>query len=55
MDYTTMRQFADSWVLLVMFIFFVCAAAWALRPSARVLHQDAASIPFKDCDDDRPS
>jgi cytochrome c oxidase cbb3-type subunit IV len=48
MDYQTLRTFADSWVLLAMVIFFVAAVLWVMRPSARVLHNDAAAIPFKD-------
>ena len=47
-DYNFLREFADSWVLLMMFLFFVSAGFWALRPSARSLYNDAASIPFKE-------
>lgn len=48
MDYHTLRSFADSWVLLAMVLFFVCAVIWVMRPGARKLHDEAASIPFKD-------
>jgi cytochrome c oxidase cbb3-type subunit IV len=48
MDYQTLRTFADSWVLLVMVVYFVCTVFWVMRPSARAMHEDAASIPFKD-------
>lgn len=48
MDYQTLRTFADSWALLGMTLFFVAMTVWVMRPSARALHDDAASIPFKD-------
>ena len=47
-DYTVLRELADSWGLLLMFLFFIGAIAWALRPNAREDHDDAASIPFKE-------
>lgn len=50
MDYTTLRTFADSWVLLAMVIFFVGAVGFTLRPGAAKAHDDAASIPFKESD-----
>jgi cbb3-type cytochrome oxidase subunit 3 len=31
-----------------MVVFFVAAAGYALRPSARAAQQDAANIPFKE-------
>ena len=47
-DYHFLREFADSWVLLLMFLFFVFAVFWAMRPSARPAHDEAAAIPFKE-------
>ncbi len=47
-DYTIMREFADSWGLLGMVLFFVAAVVLAYRPSARKIHDDAAAIPFKE-------
>lgn len=47
-DYQSMRTFADSWGLLFMFLVFVFVVIWALRPSAKKLHEDAANIPFKE-------
>lgn len=49
-DYTMMRQFADSWGLLGMLLFFIAAVALAYRPTAKKNHDDAASIPFKEND-----
>lgn len=50
LEYTVMRQFADSWGLLAMFLFFVGAVALALRPSAKKGHAEAAQIPFQEND-----
>ena len=47
-DYTFLRELADSWGLLIMFLFFVGAILWALRPNAQHAHEDAASIPFRE-------
>ena len=47
MDYNTLRHFADSWGLLFLVLIFVSAVGWALRPSAKALHKDAAMIPFR--------
>lgn len=51
--YSSLREFADSWMLLLMFAFFVAAILWAFRPSARAMHQDTADIPFRH--EDRPA
>lgn len=52
-SYTLLREFADSWFLLVMFAFFVGAVAWSWRRSARAAHDAAARIPF--AHDDAPA
>jgi cytochrome c oxidase cbb3-type subunit 4 len=47
--YTAMRQFADSWGLLFLFLFFIGANAYVfLRPYARQVADNAAAIPFKE-------
>ncbi|MCU0831035.1 MAG: cbb3-type cytochrome c oxidase subunit 3 [Rhizobiaceae bacterium] len=47
--YSAMREFADSWGLLAMFLFFIGANAYVfLRPYARNIADNAASIPFKE-------
>ena len=51
--YTILRQFADSWFLVVMFAFFVGAGLWAFRPGAKALHEDARHLPFRN--DDKPA
>ena len=47
-EYTILRELADSWGLVLMFLFFAGAVVWALRPNAQQVHDDAASIPFKE-------
>lgn len=48
MDYNTMREFADSWGLLGMTLFFIFVVIYAFRPGSKKKADDAASIPFKD-------
>ncbi len=46
--YTAMRQFADTWALLAMAIFFVAVAIFVFRPGSRASAEEAARIPLKD-------
>ncbi len=34
--YTLLREFADSWVLLVLTLFFVGVFVWAFRPGSKL-------------------
>ncbi len=45
--YSLLREIADSWVLLLLFLFFVGAILWAFRPGSRETHRDSAAIPFR--------
>lgn len=45
--YTFLRQIADSWVLLAMFIFFLGAGVWAFWPGQSRNREDASMIPFR--------
>lgn len=45
--YSLLREIADSWVLLAMFLFFVGVAIWAFLPSQRAAREDARQIPFR--------
>lgn len=45
--YSLLREIADSWVLLAMFTFFICAAILAFLPSQRKAREDASMIPFR--------
>jgi len=51
--YTFLRYFADSWMLLALFIFFIGTWFWAFRPGSRKLHDDAANSIFRN--DDAPA
>ncbi|MBV7517056.1 cbb3-type cytochrome c oxidase subunit 3 [Ensifer sp. ENS12] len=46
--YTAMRQFADSWALLAMTLFFLGVAGFIFRPGAKKAADDAAAIPLKE-------
>ena len=48
MDYETMRQFADSWGLLALFVFFVGVVVFTFRPGSRKSADEAAKIPLKE-------
>ena len=45
--YSLLREIADSWVLLAMFLFFVGVAVWAFLPSQKSAREDASMIPFR--------
>ena len=45
--YSFLRELADSWVLLLLTLFFVGTIVWAFRPGSRKVHEDAANIPFR--------
>ena len=47
MDYHIFREIADSWALLALFLFFVGAIVFVFRPGSRPVHQDAASVVFR--------
>ncbi len=51
--YSITRQFADSWGLLFLFLFFVGAVLFAFRPGSRETHKDIANIPFRN--EDKPA
>lgn len=46
--YTAMRQFADSWGLIAMALFFVGVIVFTLRPGGKLQADEAASIPLKE-------
>lgn len=48
MNYHLMREFADSWGLLAMAVFFLGAVLFALRPGSRRKAEEAARIPLQD-------
>lgn len=52
--YSLLREFADSWMLLALTLFFVGVVVWAFRPGSRRLHDDVANSIFRN-DDTRPA
>jgi len=58
--YSLLRQFADSWMLLVLFLFFVGMIIFVMRPGSTKTYRDVADIPFRHEDkpaaaDDKPA
>lgn len=51
--YSLMREFADSWMLLFLFAFFVGCVVWVFRPGSSRSYSDSAQIPFRN--EDAPS
>ena len=51
--YSLLRQFADSWMLLVLFLFFVGVVLWVIRPGSNKTHKETANIPFRH--EDKPA
>ena len=45
--YSLLREIADSWVLLAMFLFFVGVVVWAFLPSQNAARADASMIPMR--------
>jgi cytochrome c oxidase cbb3-type subunit 4 len=46
--YTLLRQFADSWAMLAMLVFFLFVVAFVFRRSSRTQYDHAARIPLDD-------
>ena len=45
--YSLLREFADSWVLLALALFFGAVVLWVFRPGSKAIYQDAASVIFR--------
>lgn len=45
--YSLLREFADSWFLLVMMLFFVGVVIFTLRPGSKATHDDISRIPLR--------
>ena len=50
--YSSLRLFADSWMLLALTLVFVCVVIWAFRPGSRKTHDEVAASIFRN--DARP-
>lgn len=46
--YSLLREFADSWFLVAMLVFFLAVVIWAYLPSQKAARDDAAGIPLRD-------
>ncbi|WJS85498.1 cbb3-type cytochrome c oxidase subunit 3 [Paracoccus sp. TOH] len=46
-SYSFLRELADSWVLLLLVLFFLGTVVFAFRPGSRPLHRDAAESIFR--------
>ncbi|MGX0877217.1 cytochrome c oxidase cbb3-type subunit 4 [Roseovarius sp. MBR-154] len=53
--YSLLRQFADSWMLLVLFAFFIGVVIWVFRPGATKTYENPSNIPFRHEDKPAPS
>ena len=53
--YSVLRQFADSWGMLVIFLFFLGVIFWAFRPGSRKTHDYIADTPFRNEDKPAPA
>ncbi len=51
--YSLLREFADSWMLLMLFLVFLGVVLWAFRPGSGGTHREASEIPFRN--DTRPA
>lgn len=48
--YSILREFADSWMLLLLFAFFTGIIVWVFRPGSSDTHAETADIPFRNAD-----
>ena len=45
--YSLLREFADSWMLLALFSFFIAVILWVFRPGSRKTYEDTANVIFR--------
>ncbi len=45
--YSLLREFADSWMLLALTVFFVAVVVLVFRPGAKASYLDAANVVFR--------
>ncbi len=48
MDYNALRQFADSWGLLYLFLIFVGVIFFTFRPGSKKQADENAKIPLRE-------
>jgi cytochrome c oxidase cbb3-type subunit 4 len=54
MTYEAVREFAGSWMLLFMFLFFSGVILWTFRPGSGREHRDTANMIFRNDDAPEP-
>ena len=52
--YSFLRELADSWVLLFLFLFFTAVIVWVFRPGSTKVYENPANIPFRHDDNPAP-
>ena len=52
MDYNTLRNLADSWGLLYLFLIFVGVILYTFRPGSRKQADENANIPLREDEQD---
>jgi cytochrome c oxidase cbb3-type subunit 4 len=52
MDYSGLRNFADSWGLVYLFLIFVGVILFTFRPGSRKKADENANIPLREDDQD---
>ena len=45
--YSLLREFADSWMLLLLTVIFIAVIFWAFRPGSRQVHDEVANSIFR--------
>lgn len=53
--YSFLREMADSWALLILFVFFTGVVFWVFRPGATKVYENPANIPFRHEDKPAPN
>jgi len=48
--YTILRELADSWFMLMMFMFFIGVIIFAFRPGTKVSYDRLRNLPLQDDD-----
>ncbi|MFY0679692.1 MAG: cbb3-type cytochrome c oxidase subunit 3 [Thalassovita sp.] len=51
--YSLLREFADSWMLLTLFVFFFGVVVFVMRPGSTKTYSAVADIPFRH--EDKPA
>lgn len=51
-QYTFLRHLADSWGLLLMFLFFVGVVVFVFRPGSKAEYAEVAKIPLQNGPED---